>query len=88
MIRANCSNKFTSVCTGHCDTCRNGRSIYGQSAVDNQELFQEDYNKGYVAGASEVANYIIDYIKQLRYSQTEVAIVEELKKRFPYAIRR
>lgn len=85
--RANCTNKFTTVCAGHCNTCINGNT-FGQPAVEQTELLQETFNKGYVAGASEVANYIIDYIKQLRYGQTEVAIVEELKKRFPYAIRR
>lgn len=85
--RANCTNKLTSICTGHCDTCIHGNT-FGQPSVEQTELLQETFNKGYVAGAGEVANFVIDFIKKLRYGQTEVAIVKELKKRFPYAIRR
>lgn len=63
MIRANCINKLTSVCTGHCDTCINGSSIYGQSSVDNAELFQENYNKGYARENDVLVIFTIGIVK-------------------------
>jgi len=64
MIRANCVNRFTTVCTGHCDTCINGNT-FGQSAVEQTELLQETFNKGYALGRLETATKFSNKVDEI-----------------------
>ena len=58
MILANCSNKFTSVCTGHCDTCINS-PLLGKMAVDVMKNLESSYNKGYDDGQKAMAKRLL-----------------------------